>query len=337
MPGLMDPIEVAGLHLRNRIVMPPMASGRAGPNGQANDDHVEYHRLRAAAGTGLVIVEHSYVLPVGRFSEGQLGVDRDDDIPGLARVATAIRAEGAVACLQLAHAGATGSPAVAGRRPVAPSAVPHPYGKGDVPDELSRDDIAETVRAFGDAAARAATAGFQAVEVHAAHGFLLCQFLSPLTNRRGDRYGGSEENRGRLHCEVLAEVRRRVGKDIAIFIRLGADDETTGGLTIDTTCRLAPRLVEAGADLLDVSGALQGARPAWHTGPGYFVKYATALRKAVRLPVIAVGGITEPAFADAVIREGRADLVGIGRAMLRDPDWSARAIRELKASERYRK
>jgi len=228
MPGLLDPIDIAGLHLRNRIVMPPMASGRAGPDGHATADHVEYHRLRAAAGTALVIVEHSYVLPVGRFNEGQLGVHEDGCVPGLAKVAAAIRSAGAVACLQLAHAGATGMPAIPGRRPVAPSAVPHPYGKGDVPAEVSRDDLAETVRAFGDAAARAVAAGFDMVEVHAAHGFLLCQFLSPLTNRRGDRYGGSEENRGRLHCEVLAEVRRRVGPKTAIAMRLGADDETPG-------------------------------------------------------------------------------------------------------------
>lgn len=331
MPGLLEPIEFAGLHLENRIVMPPMASGRAEPDGAATEDHVEYHRLRAAAGTAMIIVEHAYVLPIGRFNEGQLGVHQDAMVPGLAAIAAAIRAEGSVACLQLAHAGATGSPAVAGTHPVAPSAVAHPYGKGEVPDELSRDGIAETVRAFGDAAARAVAAGFQAVEVHAAHGFLLCQFLSPLTNRRGDRYGGSDENRSRLHCEVLAEVRRRVGRDVAILLRLGADDETTGGLTIDVTCRTAPRLVEAGADLLDVSGALQGARPAWHAGQGYFVKYAEALKKVVQVPVLVTGGITEPAFADAVIREGRADLVGVGRAMLRDPNWAAQATRELSA------
>lgn len=327
MPGLLTPLDFANLHLRNRIVMPPMASGRAGPDGHATENHVEYHRLRAAAGTALVIVEHSYIHPIGRFNEGQLGVHEEGCVPGLTPVAAAIRAAGAVSCLQLAHAGASGTPAVPGRRPMGPSAVPHPYGKGEVPDAMTLDDVAATVRAFGDAADRAARAGFEAVEVHAAHGFLLSQFLSPLTNRRGDRYGGSEENRGRLHCEVVAEVRRRVGSRVAIFIRLGADDETPGGLTVDATCRLAPRLVEAGIDLLDVSGGLQGARPAWHTGQGWFVKYAAALKRVVGVPVIAVGGITEPSFADAIVREGQADLVAIGRAMLKDANWAARAIK----------
>jgi 2,4-dienoyl-CoA reductase-like NADH-dependent reductase (Old Yellow Enzyme family) len=133
MPGLLDPIEFAGLHLENRIVMPPMASGRAGPDGGATDDHVEYHRLRAAAGTALIIVEHSYVLPIGRFNEGQLGVHQDGMVPGLGKIAAAIRAEGSVACLQLAHAGATGSPAIAGTRPVAPSAVATPMARARCP------------------------------------------------------------------------------------------------------------------------------------------------------------------------------------------------------------
>jgi 2,4-dienoyl-CoA reductase-like NADH-dependent reductase (Old Yellow Enzyme family) len=329
MPGLLDPLNIAGLHVRNRIVMPPMASGRAGPDGYATKDHVEYHRVRAAAGTGLVIVEHAYVLPIGRFNEGQLGAHDDGTVPGLRNVAAAIRGTGATACLQLSHAGSAGQPAAHGRRPVAPSAVPHPNGKSELPDELGISDIETTVMAFGDAAARAVYAGFEAVEIHAAHGFLLCQFLSPLTNHRTDQYGGSEENRVRLHCDVLREVRRQVGPGVAILLRLGADDEMQGGVTIDMTCRAAPGLIEAGADVLDVSGGLQGSRPTWHSGQGYFVKYAEALKKAAKVPVIAVGGITEPSFADAVVREGRADLVGIGRAMLKDPQWSAWAIQEL--------
>lgn len=328
MPGLLDPIDFAGLHLRNRIVMPPMASGRADPDGLANDSHVEYHRLRAAAGTAMVIVEHSYVHALGRFSEGQLGVHVDDTVPGLARIAAAIKAEGAVACLQLAHAGSKGFP-TENARPVAPSAIPHPYGKGDVPDELSEQGIGELIMAFGDAATRAAAAGFDAIEVHAAHGFLLCQFLSPLTNRRTDAHGGPVEKRIRLHCEIIREIRQRVGRTMAILVRLGADDETAGGQTIDVTCSVAPLLINAGADLLDVSGGLQGASPPWHKSPGYFVKHAQALKQVVGVPVMTVGGITEPAFADSVVREGRADLVGIGRAMIREPDWAARALRAL--------
>ncbi len=329
MPDLLSPLSLPGLTLKNRIVMPPMWSGQATPDGFVTPAIVEYHRRRAAAGCGLIIVEHTFVHPRGRHTPAQIGVDTDATIDGLHTLAMAIRREGAVACLQLSHAGSRASSRVIGTRPLGPSAVRHPYEPdGDVPEALSRGMIPEVVRAFGDAAVRARAAGFQVVEVHAAHGFLLGQFLSPLTNRRDDEYGGVVENRSRLHVAVLEEVRARLGCEVPVFVRLGAHDETPGGLELDDACRTAARLAEAGASLIDVSGGLQGSRGIGK-GPAYFVPYAQAIKAAVGVPVMVTGGIGEPDLADRAVREGWTDLVGIGRAMLNDPDWANKAIAHL--------
>jgi len=330
MPHLLSPLTFSGLTLRNRIAMPPMWSGQARADGTVTDQIVEYHRLRAAAGCGLVTVEHSFVHPGGRHSATQLGACDDRMIPGLARLAAAITAEGAVACLQISHAGSRTSSAVLGRRPVGPSAVRHPCEpEGEVPEPLTEDGIAEVIAAFGAAASRAREAGFAAVEIHAAHGFLLSQFLSPLSNQRADDYGASASGRRRLHLAVAADVRRQIGRDRAVFVRLGACDEMTGGLTLDEACLTAARLEEAGVDLISVSGGLTGARPAGRE-PGYFVPYAAAIKSAVRVPVMVTGGISDPVFADRVIGSGQADLVGIGRAMLNDADWARKAIEALR-------
>lgn len=329
MPDLLSPLALGPLRLRNRIVMPPMWSGHAHPDGSVTDAIVEYHRRRAAAGCGLVIVEHSFVHPRGRHSDTQLGAHDDAMTAGLARLAAAVKAEGAVACLQISHAGSRTTSAVVFRPPLAPSALRHPYEpEGEVPGEATVDDLRVVVRSFGEAAARAGEAGFDAVEVHAAHGFLLSQFLSPLTNRRQDAYGGSPENRLRLHLEVLAEVRRRLDGRLPVFVRLGAHDETPGGLTTEESAPAAARLAEAGAAAVDVSGGLCGSRPSGR-GPAYFLPYAEAVKAAVAVPVVVTGGITEPALADRIVREGKADLVGVGRAMLADADWARKAIESL--------
>jgi NADPH2 dehydrogenase len=329
MADLLTPLLFSGLNLRNRIVMPPMWSGQASPDGSVTEKIIDYHRVRAAAGCGLVIVEHSFVVPGGRHTATQMGVHTDGMIEGLGRLASAIRAEGAVAALQLSHAGSRASSGILGAKPVAPSAVRHPYEPaGDVPDALTPALIRETVAAFGDAAVRARKAGFDAVEVHAAHGFLLSEFLSPLTNQRQDEYGGTLEGRSRIHFEILAEVRRRTGPEFPIFIRLGAHDETPGGLGLDESRRVASLLATSGASLIDVSGGLQGSRGIGKL-PGYFVPYAAAIKTDVAVPVIVTGGIREAAFADQIVREGKADLVGIGRAMLEDAEWASKAIRAL--------
>jgi 2,4-dienoyl-CoA reductase-like NADH-dependent reductase (Old Yellow Enzyme family) len=331
MADLLSPLSFAGFTLRNRIVMPPMWSGQATPDGQVTDRIVDYHRVRAAAGCGLVTVEHAFVDPGGRHSDTQIGVHDEAMVPGLARLAAAIKTEGAMACLQIAHAGSRTSSAVLGRAPVGPSAVRHPCEPdAEVPDALTPEGITAVVAAFGAAAARAREAGFDAVEIHAAHGFLLSGFLSPLCNQRTDGYGGSPDGRRRIHLEVVAEVRRRIGSDRAVLMRLGACDEMTGGLTLDEGCLAAERLAEAGVDLLSVSGGLQGSELKRRV-PGYFVPYAAAVKSFVQIPVMVTGGVTDPAFADRIVRRGQADLVGIGRAMLNDAGWARKAIRALSA------
>jgi NADPH2 dehydrogenase len=329
MANLLTPLSFSGLVLRNRVVMPPMWSGQATPEGEVTDAIIEYHRRRAAAGCGLVIVEHTFVQPRGRHTPTQMGVYSDSLIDGLSRLAAAVRAEGASVVLQLAHAGSRGSSKTIGQKPVGPSAVRHPYEPdGEIPDALTVEEISEVVASFGDAAARAFDAGFDGVEVHAAHGFLLSQFLSPLTNRREDAYGGSLENRERIHIEILVEIRNRIGPHRPVFFRLGAHDETPGGLEIDESCAVAERLEQLGVDLIDVSGGLQGSRGTGK-GTGYFVPYAAAIKSRLQIPVLVTGGIREPVLADQIVREGRADLVGIGRAMLEDPEWARKAIQFL--------
>jgi 2,4-dienoyl-CoA reductase-like NADH-dependent reductase (Old Yellow Enzyme family) len=290
---------------------------------------VEYHRKRAAAGCGLVIVEHAFVQPRGRHTPTQIGVHDDALIDGLSRLASAIRGAGAVACLQISHAGSRTSAAVAGATPLGPSAVPNPAEKNsETPEVMTEADIRETVGAFGAAAERAQRAGFDAVEIHAAHAFLLCQFLSPLTNRRSDAHGGDEERRRRIHLEVLGEVRRRLNGAIPVFVRLGAHDEMSGGLELDAAVRTAEALVDGGVALIDVSGGLCGSQPTGKSGV-YFAAYARAIKDRVGVPVLVTGGVTDPEQADAVVHDGFADLVGIGRAMLNDAEWARQALERL--------
>jgi 2,4-dienoyl-CoA reductase-like NADH-dependent reductase (Old Yellow Enzyme family) len=306
-----------------------MWSGKATPEGLVTPAIVDYHRVRAAAGTALIIVEHSFVHPQGRHSSTQIGVHDDACIGGLSQLASAIRAEGAVACLQLSHAGARASAHVTGLPVVAPSPVPTTRETNpDAPRELTRSQIAEVVEAFAAAAARARTAGFDAVEIHAAHGFLLSQFLSPLANRRTDDFGGDHDRRGRIHLDILSAVLQRVGRDFPVFVRLGLHDERPGGLTLAPACVTAVRLVAAGAALIDVSGGLAGSDDPGR-GPGYFVGYAEALKAEVNVPVLVAGGIADPRMADLIIRSRRADIVGIGRAMLEDSEWTRNAAAAL--------
>jgi 2,4-dienoyl-CoA reductase-like NADH-dependent reductase (Old Yellow Enzyme family) len=327
MPKLFDPLKVGNLTLKNRIVMPPMANDLADAQGRATDPLIA-HYARRAPGVGLVIVEHSYCTPGGKASLKQLGIHDDAMINGLTKLAESVHAKGAPVCIQVNHAGREGSRAVSGVEPVAPSAIPSD-GSGVIPRELERHEIRDLVRLFGEAARRAQRAGFDAVEVHGAHGYLLNQFTSPLTNRRSDEYGGSFEGRIRFPLEAVTEVRRVVGSDFLILYRLGASDGEGRGVTIGEMQTFAQRLVQAGVKIVDVSGGLIGDAPDDMTGQGYFLPLAEKIKQAVEAPVIGVGGITDPAFADQAIREGRVDLVAVGRALLADPDWALSAKRTL--------
>jgi NADPH2 dehydrogenase len=308
-----DRISIGGLELKNRIVMPPMNTELADVDGSVTDELVDHYAARAPW-LGMVVVEHSYVRLDGKLSPHQPGIHADGNVEGFSRLAKAIRETGTPACIQINHAGIKCDAKVTKSTPVGPSAT-------DGARELEIDEIDGIVGAFREAAARAASAGFDAVEVHGSHGFLLCEFTSPLANRREDRYGGSLENRARLPLEVVEGIREEISPDMQLWYRLGADDRTPGGNTLGDGVRIGRMLAAHGVDVLDVSGGMCGSRPPGVVGPGYFAYAAKAVKEASGLPVVAVGGITTPAEAQRVLDEWEVDLVAVGRALLKNPDW----------------
>lgn len=328
MPNLFDPLTVGRLRLKNRIVLPPMANELASKRGEVTDALIA-HYTRRASGVGLVIVEHSYVALEGKLSSRQLGIYDDALIDGLSRLADSVHARGTPVCIQMNHAGRRASSSICGAHPVGPSRIAASESD-EVPRELKKDEIRSLVSMFGCAARRALESGFDGVEVHGAHGFLLNQFTSPLSNRRTDEYGGSLKNRIRLPLEVVEEVRKAVGPEFPLLYRLGAYDGPEGGITIGDCQAFARRLVEAGVNVVDVSGGLIGSRPEGMQSQGYFLPFAEKIKQAVQVPVIGVGGIRDAEFADEVIRQGWVDLVAVGRAMLADPDWALKAVKRLK-------
>jgi len=322
-PGLFSPLQIKGFTLRNRIVLPPMANDMADDSGQVTEAHIRHYVQRAAAGVGMVIVEHCYVRRDGRYNPRQLGIHDDSVLPGLAQLARAVKACGALVGIQLAHAGARATFTSMGGQPVAPSdGVLRPGGR-EPARALTLADLDALEEAYVVAARRAVEAGFDGVELHGAHCFLLCEFLSPLANRRTDAYGGSLENRLRFPLRVVQAVRRVLPEALLLLYRLPGGDFMPGGLSEEEARQAAQALVAAGVDVLDISGGMCGAeRPGWDgKSQGYFVPVAAGIKAIVSVPVIVAGGITDPRFADQVVRSGQADLVAIGRAMLRNPDW----------------
>jgi NADPH2 dehydrogenase len=322
--GLLDPLKVKGLALKNRIVMPPMHTGFATTEGAVTDNHVK-HYVRRSKALGLLIVEHSYVSLEGKLSERQVGIYGDSLVPGLEKLSSSVHATGTPVVIQINHAGRVASREVTGRQPVAPS-------RDGNARELKASEIEALTEIFVKAADRAMRAGFDGVEVHGAHGFLLNQFCSPLTNRRRDNYGGSLENRIRFPLEVVERVREKVGGRLLLY-RLGSDDLDPSGTRIEDSQKFAVKLEQAGVDIIDVSGGLCGSRPEQLQGrQGYFIPQAQQVRKVVEIPVIGVGGITEPEFADRLIREGKVDMVAVGRKLLEDPDWAIKTTETLEKS-----
>ncbi len=337
--SLFEPLALRTLTLRNRIALSPMAQYSA-VDGVANDWHLVHYASRAAGGAGALVVEATAVRPEGRISPGDLGLWQDAQVEPLARVAAAIAAQGAVPGIQLAHAGRKACVAAPWH---GGAAVPLaqggwiPLGPGDepfgpayhAPRPMTAADLEAVVAAFAAAARRARQAGFGFVEIHAAHGYLLHEFLSPLVNRRDDGYGGPFEGRTRLLLEVTAAVRAAWPAELPLWVRISATDWADGGWDVPEAARLAARLRDAGVDLVACSsgGAVASQRIA--RGPGYQVPFAERIRREAGVRTGTVGLITEPAQADAILREGKADLVLLGRVMLREPYWPLRAAIEL--------
>lgn len=339
MPHLFEPITLRGLTLPNRIAVSPMCQ-YSSSEGFPNDWHFVHLASRAVGGAGLVFTEATAVTPEGRISPDDLGLWSDAHIGAFGRIARFVKGEGAAFGIQLAHAGRKGStkrpwdgagavsPADGGWEPVGPTATPF-ADNYPVPRALSIDDINGVVEAFREAAFRARKCGFDVVEVHAAHGYLIHEFLSPLSNTRTDDYGGPFEHRIRLCLEVVKAVRQVWPDDLPVFVRISATDWTEGGWDLDQSIELARRLAGLGVDLIDCSSGGNVSHARITVGPGYQVPFAERIKQAAAIATGAVGLITSAPEADAIIRGEQADLVLLAREMLRDPYWPLRAAREL--------
>jgi 2,4-dienoyl-CoA reductase-like NADH-dependent reductase (Old Yellow Enzyme family)/thioredoxin reductase len=308
--------------------MPGLASFLIKDDGGITDETVEHYRTRAAGGPAMVIVEACAVSPEGIVSRHQARIYDDRFLPGLARIAEAIRSEGAIPAVQIHHGGRQISARVIGQKPLAPSNLPCPTIKGDV-EPLTKDGIQELVAKFGQAAARAVSAGFALIEIHGAHGYLINQFLSRFSNIREDEYGGDPVGRTRFASEIVAEVRQQVGADLPISFKISAQEFVPDGLTVEESAQILTRLVEAGVDIVQVSAG-NDATPEWICQPMFMKKACLAdsaamIRKALNVPVMAVGRINDPLIAETIIAEEKADLVCVGRGLIADPEMPNKA------------
>ena len=345
-PRLFTPLQVGNTTLPNRIVVSPMCQYSA-VDGSATDWHLMHLGSLAISGAGLLFVEATAVNAQGRITPGCLGLYSDENQQALQRVVTAVRSVSAIPLgIQLAHAGRKGSchePWNSGSQMalkgggwecVAPSALPH-TPEQEAPRAMDSRDLREVVDAFVQAARRARALGFQVIELHMAHGYLLHEFLSPVSNRRDDAYGGSLENRMRFPLEVFRAVHAAVGADVPVGARLsGTDWVDEGGWDVEQTLQMGRQLQAAGASFLDLSsgGVSYQQKVSVKLGPGYQVPFAAAMKRAVSIPVFGVGLITEPRHAESILAEEQADAVALARAFLFDPRWPWRAAAELGAT-----
>ena len=339
MSHLFSELKLRDVTFANRIGVSPMCQYSC-ENGFANDWHFAHLGARAVGGAGLVFTEAAAVSPEGRISPQDLGVWSDDHFAPLERIVQFIKSQGAIAGIQLAHAGRKASAyrpwsgqgsvaeAEGGWRTVGPS--PIAFGKGyATPEELDIERIPALQRAFASAAKRAYEAGFRTIELHAAHGYLIHEFLSPLSNRRNDKYGGSFDNRVRFLLECVAAMREALPDRCPLFVRISATDWTDGGWDLEQSVLLARRLKEIGVDAIDCSSGGNVESAKIPVGPGYQAPFAQRIRREVGIATLAVGMISASAQADQIIRNGEADMVLLARELLRDPYWPLRAAREL--------
>ena len=340
MSHLFDPLKLRGVTLRNRIGISPMCQYSA-HDGMANDWHLVHLGARAIGGAGLIIVEATGVEARGRITPQCLGLWNDEQIEPLARVTHFLREHGATPGIQLAHAGRKASTAAPwkGGTPISPDQggwtdIVGPEAQAynenmPTPRALSTDEVRSIAAAFGAAARRALAAGFDIVEIHAAHGYLLHSFLSPLSNQRTDEYGGSFENRCRMLLETTRAIRAEWPDARPLFVRISATDWIDGGWTIDDSIALTKLLKSEGVDLIDCSSGGNVPKAPVPVGPGYQVPLAERVRVGAGIATAAVGMITQAQHADEIVRNGRADVVLLGRESLRDPQWPLRAARAL--------
>lgn len=328
MERLFSPITIKNIKLNNRIVMPALASFLIADDGGISGATIEHYRRRAGGGPAMVIMEACAISPEGVVSANQAKIYEDRFIEGLSKIAHAVKEEGAVPAVQLHHGGRQTSVKVIKRKPLAPSPLPCPTIRGEV-EPLTIDGIQELVQKFGDAAERAYQAGFELIEIHGAHGYLVNQFLSKFSNIREDRYGGDIVGRTRFAEEIVAEIRNRVGQEFPISFKISAEEYVDGGLTTEESIKILKILVDAGVDVVQVSAG-NDLTPEWICQPMFMEKAclvhsASQVKKTLDIPVMAVGRINDPHIADEIIDSQRADLVCIGRGLLADPEMPKKA------------
>jgi 2,4-dienoyl-CoA reductase (NADPH2) len=328
---LFSSLVVGGIEFKNRLTMAPLYLGYAGERGTVSQLLLDHYRLMARSGVALVVVENATVdHPTGSGSNRTLRVDTDDNLEGLSKLAAAIKEEGALACLQINHAGRFAGMA---QPPVAPSAV-ETFGR--MPHALDKRELRQIIQKYADAALRVRRAGFDMVELHGGTGYLLAQFVSPRTNKRADEYGGTLENRMRFALEVLAEVRNAVG-DFPVGYRFLADEWLPNGLKLPESKVFAKNLSAAGVAYISVMGGTYESFflpeiAAMSKAQGYMVNLASAVREVVEVPVITAGRIATGALAEKIIAEGHADMIGLARVLWADPKWPSK-VKEGKESE----
>ncbi|CAN5735072.1 NADH:flavin oxidoreductase/NADH oxidase [soil metagenome] len=341
MPSVFAPLKIRTVELKNRLVVSPMCQ-YSSEDGFANDWHLVHLGSRAVGGASLIITEATAVSPEGRISPGDLGIWKDEHIDFLKRICTFLKAQDSVPGIQLAHAGRKASHHVpwngnkaltfneAAWQTLAPSAIPYSAGE-PLPKEMTLEEIQQTIRNFALAAQRALQAGFEVIEIHAAHGYLINEFLSPLTNKRTDEYGGSFENRCRFLLEIATVIRKVMGEDKPLFVRISATEWVEGGWAIEDSVALVKILVKKGVDLIDCSSGGNAAEQKITVGPLYQTAFAAQIKKQTGILTGAVGMITNIAEATQILNDEQADLVIMARQFLRDPYFPLHAAKELGA------
>jgi 2,4-dienoyl-CoA reductase-like NADH-dependent reductase (Old Yellow Enzyme family) len=328
---LLTPARIGPVEIPNRIVMPPMTTRGSDEEGHVTDQTIAYYMARVRGGTGLITVEMASPEKAGRHRRRELGIYDDRFLPGLTRLVSEIHRGGAKASIQLGHGGGHTRVDICGETPIAPSAIPHPVYETTfeviVPEAMTRERIGQTTEAYAAAARRAQQAGFDCVEIHAAHGYLISQFHTPFENRRTDEYGGSLENRARFGLGVLRAV-KAAASSLGVIYRVSVDDFFDGGVTYDEGRQLAIWAAQAGADAVHVTAGHYRSKPTAHRmippmaePDATFLGFAADVKKAINVPVIAVGRLGDPATATAAVADGKADFIALGRTLVAEPQW----------------
>ncbi|PID27280.1 MAG: NADH oxidase [Candidatus Cloacimonadota bacterium] len=328
--NIYDKVITPNIVFKNRVVMPPMATAKADESGHITDKIIKYYDEKTKSRLfSVVIVEHSYIDIKGKAHRNQMSVSTDSDIEGLKKVSDVIKRNGSLAILQISHSGSLAKKEFTGFDCVAPSAIKNPTGKGrGIPKELSIEEIKDIERKFVDSAIRAKDSGFDGVEIHSAHGYLLNQFLSPLSNKRKDEYGGDIYGRIKIHTNIINGIRKSLGLEYPLFIRMGAGDFIDGGLSVEDSVIAAKEFEKLGVDVIDISGGMCFYTIP-DTYPGYFDTLSSPIFKGVNIPVILTGRVTKGSDIEDILSRNVCDLVGVGRAVFNDSGWMDREVEPL--------